>query len=178
MQQMNVMYLTIYELSLSLLFSLITVYLATVFMNKFVLSKPVEWFIKEKHKSGCLISGALILSVLFLVSGSISQSTTALQSLLLSHNGFSIKIFAIAFAYFMVFYAITFLTSFVILFVISEIYRKMMAPIDFDIEIEKKDNLGLSIFLVCILFSIILFIQKPLNHFLGSLVFHEYLDKL
>jgi len=178
MQQMNVMYLTIYELSLSLVFSLVTTYFATVFMNKFVLSKPVEWFIKEKHKSGCLISGALILSVLYLVRGSISESTTALQSLLISHNGFSLKILGIAFIYFLVFYTMTFFISFVILFLISEIYRKMMAPIDFDIEIEKKDNLGLSMFLVCILFSIILFIEKPLNHFIGSLVFHEYLDKL
>jgi hypothetical protein len=178
MQQMNVVILASYELILSLSFAMITIYLATIFMNKFVLSVPVEWFIKQKHKSGCLISGALIFSVLYLVHGSIGHSTAALQSLLMSHNGFSFKILGIAFGYFLFFYVITFLMSFILLFIISKIYRKMMEPIDFDIEIEKKDNFGLSMFLVCILFSAMVFIEKALNHFLGSLVFHEYLDKI
>ncbi|MBH48340.1 MAG: hypothetical protein CME71_09255 [Halobacteriovorax sp.] len=177
MQQYNVVILTTYELSLSLIFCMLTIYLATVFMNKFVLSAPVEWFIKERHKSGCLVSGALILSVLFLVQGSIEHSTSALQSLLMSNNQFSLKILGIALIYFSVFYIITFLASFVLMFIISKIYRKMMAPIDFDYEIEKKDNFGLSMFLTIIIISIMIFIQAPLNHFLGSLVFHNYLDK-
>src|SRR5690606_4986513 len=91
---------------------MVTVYLATKFLNKFVLSKPIEWFICEKHEVGCLISGALVLSVLYLVQGSIKHSTSALQSLLLSHGKYSLIIFAVALLHFVVFYIITFITRF------------------------------------------------------------------
>jgi hypothetical protein len=178
MQEMKVVLLTTYELSLSLIFAMVTIYFATKFMNKFVLSAPVEVFIKKRHKSGCLISASLICSVLYLVQGSIEHSTLALQSLMIAHNAFTVKILGIALSYFLVFYVVTFLTSFVLIFVISKIYRKMMEEIDFDDEIEMHDNLGLSLFLSFILLGIVLFIDKPINHFLGSLVFHEWLEKI
>lgn len=178
MQQLNVFFLSSYELILSLISCMITIYLATVFMNKFVISKPVEWFIREKHLAGCLISGALILSVQYLVQGSIKHSTSALQSLLLSHGQFSLSIFAIAVVHFVVFYFITFITGFGSIFVVSKIYRWMMAPIDFDHEVEVKQNLALSIFLTFIVISIMLFIQPAMDNFLGSLVLHHMLEGL
>jgi len=177
-QEMNVVFLTSYELVMLVIFAMVTIYFATKFMNKFVLSAPVETFIRKKHKSGCLISASLICSVLYLVQGSIEHSALALQSLVIAHNQFTIKILGIALVYFFIFFIITFLTSFVMIFVISKIYRKMMEEIDFDDEIENKDNLGLSMFLSLNLFGIILFIDKALNHFLGSLVFHNYLERL
>jgi hypothetical protein len=178
MQELKVVFLTSYELIMSLVFAMVTIYLATKFMNKFVLSAPIEEFIRRRHKSGCLISASLICSVLYLVQGSIEQSTLALQSLVMAHNQFSFQILGIALIYFVIFYIVTFITSFVLIFIISKIYRKMMEEIDFDDEIEKHDNLGLSLFLSLILFGIVLFIDKPINHFLGSLVYHEWLDKL
>lgn len=178
MQETKVLILSSYELTMSVVFAMITIYMATKFMNKFVLSKPVEWFIKEKHAPGCLISGALICSVLYLVQGSIQNSVLALQSLVISHNEFTLKLLGIALGYFVVFFIVTFLTSFIVIFIISEIYRKMMEEIDFDEEIEIKRNMGLSIFLTLILLGVILFIDKAINNFLGSFVFHEYLQKL
>ncbi|MBT7609300.1 MAG: hypothetical protein HN576_06060 [Bacteriovoracaceae bacterium] len=178
MQEIKVVFLTSYELIMSLIFAMVTIYFATKFMNKFVLSAPVEEFIKKRHKSGCLISASLICSVLYLVQGSIEHSTLALQSLMIAHKEFSIEILGIAFGYFIIFYIVTFLTSFILIFIISKIYRKMMEEIDFDDEIEKHDNLGLSLFLSFVLLGIVLFIDKPINHFLGSLVFHEWLEKL
>lgn len=178
MIQTNVALLATYELILSLIFAMITIYLATKFMNKFVLSKPVEWFITEKHLAGCLISAALIFSVLFLARGSVEHSTLALQSLLMSQREFNFKIISISLVYFAVFYVITFISAFVFIFIISKIYRKMMEEIDFDDQVEIKKNVALSCFLSIILMGIIVFVDKPMNHFLGSLVFHEYLDKL
>ena len=178
MQEMKVVLLTSYELIMSMVFAMVTIYFATKFMNKFVLSSPVEEFIRRKHMSGCLISASLICSVLYLVQGSIENSTLALQSLVMAHNEFSLKILGIALVYFLIFYIITFLTSFVIIFLISLIYRKMMKEIDFDDEIDNGDNLGLSIFLSLTLFGIVLFIDKALNNFIGSLVFHDYIENI
>ncbi|MBT3585137.1 MAG: hypothetical protein HN509_09525 [Halobacteriovoraceae bacterium] len=178
MQAANVIYLSSYELIMSFIFMMVTIVLATKFMNKFVLSSPVETFIKRRHKSGCLMSATLIFSVIYLVQGSIEQSTLALQSLVISHNGFTTKIIAIALAYFTVFYLITFIASVLIIFVVSLIYRKIMSEVDFDDEIEQHDNFGLSLFLSFILINVVIFMDKPLSHFLGSLVFHDYLGKL
>ena len=178
MQQMNVIFLSSYELILSFISCMITIYLSTKFLNKFVLSKPIEWFIKQKHEAGCLISGALVFSVLYLVHGSIKHSTSALQSLLLSHGKFSTTIFAVAFSHFIVFYLITFVTGFGTIFVVSVIYRKMMATIDFDQEVEINKSLGLSMFLAFIMLSVTMYIQPALNNFLGSLVLHHMLDSL
>jgi len=178
MQEMKVVFLTSYELIMSVTFAMITVYVAVKFLNKFILSAPVETFIKKRHTAGCVISATLICSVLYLVQGSIEHSTLALQSLVIAHNGFSLKILGIALAYFCVFYVITFITTFILIYIISLIYRRMMQEIDFDDEIENHANLGLSLFLSISMAGIIMFIDKPINHFLGSLVFHEWLGKL
>lgn len=178
MQQLNVTFLATYELTLSLIFAMVTIWLATKFMNKFVLSKPVEWFIKEKHAPGCVISGALIFSVLYLARGSVEHSTMALQSLMMSHHGIDLACIAISLLYFVVFYSISFISAFVFIFIVSKIYRWMMKEIDFDEHVEIHRNMALSAFLSIILTGIIVFVDKPMNHFLGSLVFYEYLDTL
>lgn len=178
MQQLNVIILSSYELVLSFISCMFTIYLATKFLNKFVLSKPVEWFIKEKHDAGCLISGALVFSVLYLVHGSIEHSTSALQSLLLSHGKYSMSIVAIALSHFVVFYLVTFITGFGTIFVVSKIYRRMMASINFDHEVEINKSLPLSMFLTFIMLSVTMFIQPAMNHFLASLVLHHMLDKI
>lgn len=178
MQQLNVFILASYELILSFISCIFTIYLSSKFMNKFVLSKPIEWFIKEKHESGCLISGALVFSSLYLVQGSIKHSTSALQSLLLSHGKYSFSIVAVAFSHFIVFYGITFITAFAAIFVVTKIYRRMMAPIDFDHEVEIKKSMGLSIFLTFIALSVVMFLAPAMDNFLGSLVFHQLLENL
>ena len=178
MQEMKVLFLTSYEVSMSVVFSMVTVYLSIKFLNKFILSSPVEVFIRKRHVPGCLISGILICCVLFLVQGSIEHSTLALQSLVIAHNAFTLKILGIALLYFLAFYVVTFITSFFVIFVISIMYRRMMKDIDFDDEVDNHQNLGLSVFLSVTLIGIIVFIEKPLNHLLGSMVFHEWLEKL
>lgn len=178
MQQLNVFFLSSYELILSFISCMVTIYLATTFLNKFVLSKPVEWFIREKHEAGCLISGALVFSVLYLVQGSIKHSTSALQSLLLSHGTYSLKIISLAVVHFIVFYFITFFTGFTSIFVVSKIYRRMMAPIDFDHEVEVKKSLALSFFLTFIVLSVVMFLAPAMDNFLGSLVLHQFLENL
>ncbi len=178
MQQLNIIFLSSYEFILSFIACMITIYLSTKLLNMFVLSKPIEWFIREKHEAGCLISGALVFCVLYLVHGSIGHSTAALQSLLLSHGKFSMTILAIAISHFVVFYCITFITGFGAIFVVSLIYRKMMAPINFDHEVEINRSLGLSMFLSFIMISVTVFIAPGMNNFLGSLVLHNMLEKL
>lgn len=178
MQQLNVIFLSSYELVLSFISCMVTIYLTTIFLNKFVISKPIQWFIREKHEAGCLISGALVFSVLYLVQGSIKHSTSALQSLLLSHGTYSVKLVALALVHFVVFYFITFFTGFISIFVVSKIYRRMMAPIDFDHEVEVKKSLGLSFFLTFIILSVVMFLAPAMDNFLGSLVLHQFLEKL
>lgn len=178
MLQLNVILLSSYELILSFLSCMCTIYLATKFLNKFVLSKPIEWFIKQKHEAGCLISGALVFSVLYLVQGSIKHSTSALQSLLLSHGKYSFTIIGVAISHFFVFYFITFIAGFGTIFVVSIIYRRMMASIDFDHEVEINKSLGLSMFLAFIVLSVTVFIEPAMDNLLGSLVLHHMLEGL
>ncbi len=178
MQQMNIIFLSSYEFILSFLACMFTIYFSTKLLNKFVLSKPIEWFIREKHEAGCLISGALVFCVLYLVHGSIKHSTSALQSLLLSHGKYSVTILAIAISHFFVFYFITFITGFGSIFVVSIILRKMMSTINFDTEVEVNKSLGLAMFLSFIVLSVTVFIEPGMNNFLGSLVLHNMLDNL
>ncbi len=176
MQQLNVFFLASYELILSFISCMFTIYLASKFMNKFVLSKPIEWFIREKHEAGCLISGALVFSVLYLVQGSIKHSTSALQSLLLSHGKYSVTIVVVAISHFLVFYGITFFTAFGAIFVVTKIYRRMMAPIDFDQEVEIKKSFAVSMFLTFIALSVVVYLAPAMDNFLGSLVLHQLLE--
>lgn len=178
MQQLNVAFLATYELTLSLIFAMVTIWLATKFMNKFVLSKPIDWFIREKHAPGCVISGALIFSVLYLARGSVEHSTMALQTLMMAHRGIDIACIMISLLYFISFYIISFLAAFIFIFLVNKIYRRMMQEIDFDHHVEIQRNMALSAFLSIILIGVIVFVDKPFNHFLGSLVFYEYLDTL
>lgn len=176
MQQLNVFFLSSYELILSFISCMLSIYLSSKFLNKFVLSKPIEWFIREKHEAGCLISGALVFSVLYLVQGSIKHSTSALQSLLMSKGSYSASIVGVALIHFLVFYCITFITGFGAIFVVTKIYRKMMAPIDFDHEVEIRKSLAVSMFLTFIVVSVVMFLQPAMDNFLGSLVIHNLLE--
>ena len=178
MQQFNVFFLASYELILSFISCMVTIYFSIKLLNKFVLSKPIGWFIRERHEAGCLICGALMFSILYLVHGSIGHSTSALQSLLLSHGKFSVTIFAVALSHFVVFYGFTFMAAFGSIYVVSIILRKMMATINFDQEVEVKKSLGLSMFLSFIVLSVTMYIQPAMNNFLGSLVLHHMLDNL
>ena len=178
MKESQVLLLTAYELTLAIAFGMTTIVLATKLLNRFVLSMTVEEFIRRKHVAGCLISAALVFSVVFLTRGSVEKSTLALQSMIHSHDGFSLHVLGIALAYFAAFYAITFILSFFVLFVISKVYRLIMKKIDFDHEIEIQNNVGLSIFLSGLLVAIVLFIDAPIGRFLSSLVFHEAIKGL
>lgn len=178
MQQLNVIFLASYEMILAFISCMLTIYLATKFLNKYVISKPIQWFIRERHLPGCLISGALVFSILYLVQGSIRHSTSALQSLLLSHGKYSLTIIGVALSHFLVFYFITFIAGFSAIFVVSIIYRKMMAPIDFDNEVEVQKSLALSVFLTFIVLSVTFFLEPAMDNFLGSLVLHHMLEGL
>ena len=178
MQNLNVLFLATYELALSLVFGVVSVVLATKLLNRFVLSSPVEKFIRERHLPGCLISGSLIFSMVFLVRGAIEQSTLALQASVAASGGMALKPLGIALVHFVVFYLVSFVIAFLALFVTLELYRMLMRQIDLDDEIERMGNLALSVFLSINLIGVVLFIDKPLSHLIGSLVFYEQIGRL
>ena len=88
-----------YELLISLIFGLLTVYIATRFINLVFLKANDD---EERFKSNVSISlftGGMIVCVLILVQGSVLPSVDALRTMVLGQEEISFSILAISFAY-------------------------------------------------------------------------------
>jgi len=172
----NLTLFAIYEVLLSFVFSLITVYFSIKLINKVFLKIDVLSMIREGNVSIAVFEGALIVSTLLLVQKSILPSVDALRTMVLANQGFSWTMLGISLMYFMLFYVISLAFSFLLIILTFYIFIKSTIEIDEVAEI-KKNNLAVAVLISLVIISTTLFIRPSLENFNKSLIDYDKLER-
>lgn len=166
---------SIYDVSLSLIFGLLTIYIALKVIDKLVLRVKTLKMVKEGNVSIALFKAILIICTLLLIQTSVQSSNSALQTMVEAHNKITLKIFMISLGYFFLFYAISLLFSVLLILISFYVYIKATVDIDEIAEI-KKNNIAVSISLSLIILGMTLFIRPAFNNLIGSFVNYNALQ--
>ena len=115
----QLIFFSTYELILSLTFGLLTIYIATRFINLVFLRMG-----KEAHAnvSIALFTGGLIVCVMILVQGSVLPSVDALRTMVLGQEDISLEIVFISLGYFLAFYSMALVMSMFLIFTSIQIH--------------------------------------------------------
>ena len=101
----NKIIFSLYDTSLSLIFGLLTIYIALRVIDKLVLRENTLKMVKEGNASIAIFKGVLIICTLLLAHNSVTSSSAALQTMVFNYGGkLTGKIFMISFGYFLLFY--------------------------------------------------------------------------
>jgi hypothetical protein len=166
----------IYDVMLSLIFGLTTVYFSIKVINKVFLKIDVLSMIREGNISIAIFEGALIVSTLLLVQNSVLPSVDALRTMVLANHGFTWTMLGISLLYFLLFYLISLTFSFLLIILTFYIFIKSTVEIDEVSEI-KNNNTAVAILISLVILSTTLFIRPSLKNFNASLINYEALEK-
>ena len=174
---LTTLYFTLYELLLSIVFGLLTIFVCLKSINLTFLKSEGEDLLLKPNAAISLFAGAIIISVLLLVHASVLPSIDALRAMVLGGRELDMEILLISFGYFMVFYIITLVISLGVVFLAVQIYMAATINIDEMAEV-KKNNIAVAILLSAVLLSMSIFIQPAANRFIASLVNYESLQSV
>lgn len=175
----NKIIFSLYDTSLSLIFGLLTIYIALRVIDKLVLRENTLKMVKEGNASIAIFKGVLIICTLLLAHNSVTSSSAALQAMVESHgNKLTGKIFMISFGYFLLFYVISLVFSVLIILISFYVYIKATVDLDEIAEI-KKNNIAVSISLSLVIFGMILFVRPSFDNLMKSFINYDaFSDKI
>lgn len=172
----QLVYFSSYELFLSIVFGLITVFIATRTIN-ILLFRFDDPALYKGNLSTNILSGGLIICTLILVQSSVLPSVDALRTMVLGQEELTMRIIGISLGYFLAFYLLSIVIG--ILLIYTTIHIHMAATLDVDeIEEIKEDNVAQAVLLAAVLIGMTLFIQEPVARFISSMVDYESLERL
>lgn len=166
---------SLYDMSLSLIFGLLTIYIALKVIDKLVLRENTLKMVKEGNISIALFKAVLIICTLLLIQTSVISSGSALQTMVESHNKITVQIFMISLGYFLLFYAISLIFSVLLILISFFVYIKATVNLDEIAEI-KKNNIAVSISLSLVILGMTLFIRPSFHNLIGSFVNYNALQ--
>lgn len=166
---LNVLSFTIYELCLSTIFGLLSIYLGQLFMCRFITQCKFSTIFEKGNTPLAIFSGTLILCLLVLTRTSILPSVSFLQIKASGPEGLSFVFFIKAFLYFLVFFLISFLSAVFLLFLSSKIVMVSTTDLDEIGEI-KRGNLPVALLLSFVMVSFTFYLKPSLEHFLSGVV--------
>jgi hypothetical protein len=166
-----------YELLISVIFGLITVYICIKVLNKSYLRSKKGNLLLQGNVAASIFAAVMIIVVLILVQGSVLPSVDALRTMVLAGEGITFSVVAISFGYFLLFYVIALVISIAVIFLTTQIYLVATVHIDEMNEI-RQNNVGVAILLSAVLLAMTLFIRTPVQRFIGSLVNYESLERI
>lgn len=167
-------YFSSYELVLSVVFGLLTVFIATRFIN-LLLFKFDKTELANRNLSTSIFTGGMIVCAMILVQSSVLPSVDALRTMVLSQERLNAEIIAISLAYFLAFYTLSIIISMLVIFASIRIHMAATLDVDEIAEI-KADNVAQSVLLTAVLVGVTLFIQEPFGRFISSLVDYDQLE--
>jgi len=166
-----------YELVLSLSFGLLTIYIATRFINLIFLKSAKATENYRSNVSTALFTAGMIACVLILVQGSVLPSVDALRTMVLGQETINLEILMISLGYFLAFYSMAMIMSMLLIF--TSIHIHMFATVDVDEIAEiKANNLAQAILLTGVLLGMTYFMHEPLARFMFSLVDYDALETI
>ncbi|MDH4224499.1 MAG: DUF350 domain-containing protein [Deltaproteobacteria bacterium] len=171
------LFFTSYEVLLSLLFGLATVFFSIKFLTKTFLHTPKGNLLLESNTAASLFAGTMIVCVLLLVNGSVLPAVEALRTMALSQNHLTAAMVFVSLGYFLAFYAITLVLSIAVMSLSIFIYLKATIHIDEMGEI-RKNNLAVAVLLASVVLGMTLSIRAPVQRFVAGLVNYQDLSRV
>ncbi len=166
------LFLSAYEVALSLVFGLLTVFIVIKLVERTFLEREEG---KTSNLATSIFTGSTVLCVLLLVQSAVLPSVDAMRAMVLGHSAITASVVAISFGYFLAFYAISLMIGLAVIFLAIQIY--MVATTDVDELAElRSNNVGVAVVLAAVLLGTTLFVRPPVERFIGSLVDYDALE--
>lgn len=166
----NTFLLTSYEVILAVVFSLVTVFITKVVLNKTLLKKDLDG--EHNNLAVSIFSGTLILCILLLTNSSVLPAVDSLNVMSLSGEKLSGTMFTNSFLYFLLFYSISIFFSILLLFSALQVYLYSTKKVD-EMEELRQNNTAVSVLMSIVLVGITLSVQPSLERFIFSLVNYD-----
>ena len=169
---LRIIFLATYEMILSVVFGLLTIFLVNKMFNWTLLKSDSENSLAKGNISMGIFAGTLVVCNLMLVQPSILPSINTLQTMLTGKDSIDLGLMLVSFGFFVVFYFVTMLISFGVLLGATWIYLKVTIHLD-EIKEIKANNIAVSIMLSLVVLGMTLFIQPSVNRFVASFVRYD-----
>ena len=165
----NILQFTIYELFLSTVFGLLSIYFSQLLICKTIIKCQFAELFKKENMALAVFGGTLIVCFLILTRASILPSVTFLQYKASGPAGLDFAFYIQAFLYFLLFFFVSFFSAMVLLFLSSKIVTVSTKEVDEIAEI-KKGNLATALLISFVMISFTLYTKPSLEHFLSGVV--------
>jgi len=169
------LFLSSYELILSVLSGLLSVYVVFQIVRSAVLKLDVEAELKAGRTAPAFLMGAVLLCVLLLQQASILPSAGALQTMVLEGDRITPAMVGISAAYFLAFYLLSLAFALGMILLAMWIYTLATRKIDEMAEI-RANNMAVAVIVSLVLLGITLYIQPSVSRFFTSLVDYDALS--
>ena len=169
---LRIIFLATYEMILSVVFGLLTIFLVNKMFNWTLLKSDSENSLAHGNISMGIFAGTLVVCNLMLVQPSILPSINTLQTMLTGRESMDLSLILISFGFFLFFYLVTTVLSIGVLFAATWLYLKATVNID-EIKEIKKNNMAVSIMLSLVILGMTLFIQPSVSRFIASFVRYD-----
>jgi uncharacterized membrane protein YjfL (UPF0719 family) len=165
-----------YELSLAVLFSLVTIYVVLKVLHYTFLRSKEKDLLVETNPAIALFAGTIVICSLMLVSTSVLPAVNALRTMVLSNGQFTWEMLGISLGYFLVFFALALILNLLVLFAAISIYMAVTVHVDELREI-RANNVAVALMMASVMLGMTLFIRPPMERFIGGLVQYEALER-
>ncbi len=166
-----------YEIILSIIFSLLTIFITQLFLDKTMLNTRRPENNYSQNLAIAVFAGSIIISVLILVNSSILPAVDTLRAMVLATEKFTLYLVLISFLYFLLFFMITLFFSILIMFLAIKVYFKATLHLD-EMEELRKKNMSVSVMMSMVVIGIALFVRPSLSRFISSLVHYEKFETI
>jgi hypothetical protein len=173
----NTFFFASYEMIISILFSLLTIFITQIFLNKTLLDKHETGSDYVTNLAVAIFAGTIIISVLILVNSSILPAVDTLRAMVLASEKISLRMVGVSLLYFLLFFAITLFFSIIILYLAIKVYFKATIGLDEMMELRNK-NVAVSVIMSLVVLGIALFVRPSLSRFISSLVHYEKFEEM
>ena len=168
----KIIFLATYEIVLSIVFGLLTIFLVNKVFNRTLLKGDSENSLSKGNVAMGIFAGTLVICNLILVQPSILPSINTLQAMQMGKDSFDLGLFFVSFGFFLIFYLATTILSIGVLFSATALYLKATINID-EIEEIKKNNIAVSVMLSLVVLGMTIFIRPSVGRFVQSFVKYD-----
>jgi len=171
----NTFFFASYEIVISILFSLLTIFITKKILNKLFIKGETDDL--KENMALAIFSGSIIIGILILVNSSILPAVDTLRVMVLANDVITLRMVGISFLYFLLFFSITVFFSIVILFLTLKVFFRATGYVEEMKEMRDK-NVSVAIMVAAVVIGISLFVRPSLNRFIGSLIQYEKFENI
>jgi len=171
----NTFFFASYEIVISILFSLLTIFITKKILNKLFIKGETDDL--KENMALAIFSGSIIIGILNLVNSSILPAVDTLRVMVLANDVITLRMVGISFLYFLLFFSITVFFSIVILFLTLKVFFRATGYVEEMKEMRDK-NVSVAIMVAAVVIGISLFVRPSLNRFIGSLIQYEKFENI